>query len=107
MPTKYKTLAAALALTLGGVGAFATTVAASAPAVDDSSEDANEGPDIPITGPDLDRASAVALAFTGEGTVTDTEIEDEESYYEVEVRMDDGSEVDVQLDEDFKVIGTD
>ena len=33
-------------------------------------DDANEGPDIPITGADLDRASAVALGFTGEGRVT-------------------------------------
>ena len=30
---------------------------------------------------------------------------DEESYYEVEVTRADGSQVDVQLDRDFKVVG--
>ena len=68
-------------------------------------EDESEGPDVPITGADLDRASAAALAHTGEGRVTDTEVGDEESYYEVEVTLDDGTQVDVQLDEDFDVVG--
>jgi hypothetical protein len=36
--------------------------------------------------------------------VTDTEVGDEESYYEVEVTRDDGSQVDVQLDRDFNVV---
>ena len=30
---------------------------------------------------------------------------DEESYYEVEVTMDDGTQIDVQLDENFTVVG--
>ena len=47
-----------------------------------------------------------ALAFTGEGRVTGTEVGDEESYYEVEVTLDDGSEVDVQLDKNFEVVGS-
>lgn len=59
----------------------------------------------PITGDALDRASAAALDHLGEGEVTDTEVGDEESYYEVEVTLPDGSEVDVQLDEDFTVVG--
>ena len=37
--------------------------------------------------------------------VTDTEVGDEDSYYEVEVTLDDGSQVDVQLDEGFNVVG--
>jgi hypothetical protein len=37
--------------------------------------------------------------------VTETEVGDEESYYEVEVTRDDGSQVDVQLDRDFDVVG--
>ncbi len=57
-----------------------------------------------ITGPALEQASAAALAHTGEGTVTETEVGDEESYYEVEVTVDNGSEVDVQLDENFSVV---
>ncbi|MDH3679036.1 MAG: hypothetical protein OEV40_03715 [Acidimicrobiia bacterium] len=61
--------------------------------------------DVPITGDALEKASAAALDHLGEGTVTDTEEGDEESYYEVEVTLDDGREVDVQLDRDFNVVG--
>ncbi len=61
--------------------------------------------DTPIGRADLDRASAAALASTGGGRVTGTEVNDEESYYEVEVTLDDGSQVDVQLDEQFQVVG--
>ena len=60
----------------------------------------------PITGDALERASAVALEETGGGRVTDTEVGDEESYYEVEVTLDDGSQVDVQLDDEFNVVGS-
>ena len=60
----------------------------------------------PITGSALGRASDAALASTGEGRVTETEVGDEESYYEVEVTLDDGSQVDVQLDRDFNVVGS-
>ncbi len=74
---------------------------------DGPGEDGAEGPDQPITGPDLEPASAAALAYVGEGRVTETEIEDEESYYEVEVTLDDGRQIDVQLDEAFNVVGTD
>ena len=59
----------------------------------------------PITGDALDKASAAALEHTGGGRVTETEVGDEESLYEVEVTLDDGSQVDVQLDEDFDVVG--
>ncbi|MEJ7833781.1 MAG: hypothetical protein WKF79_12760 [Nocardioides sp.] len=59
-----------------------------------------------ITGDALERASAAALEHTGEGTVSDTEVGDEESYYEVEVTLDNGDEVDVQLDEDFSVVSS-
>jgi uncharacterized membrane protein YkoI len=108
MNKKTATVIAAGTLLAGGLAVAATTSAASdEPGEVDDADDRNEGPDIPITGPDLDRASAVALDFTGEGRVTGTEIEDEESYYEVEVTLDDGSEVDVQLDEEFNVVGTD
>ena len=65
--------------------------------------DDSEGP---ITGSELDRASAAALAETGEGRVTETEVGDEDSFYEVEVTLDDGSQVDVQLDRDFQVVGS-
>ncbi|MFD9669848.1 hypothetical protein ACFWAY_51300 [Rhodococcus sp. NPDC059968] len=60
----------------------------------------------PITGDALARASAVAVAHTGGGTVTGTEVGDEESLCEVEVTLPDGNQVDVQLDENFTVVGT-
>jgi uncharacterized membrane protein YkoI len=59
----------------------------------------------PITGSALDRASTAALSHTGGGRVTDSEVGDEESYYEVEVTRGDGSQVDVQLDRNFNVVG--
>lgn len=58
-----------------------------------------------ITGPALERASQAAIAHLGGGEVTDTEVGDEESYYEVEVTTADG-QVDVQLDREFDVVGT-
>jgi hypothetical protein len=61
--------------------------------------------DRPITGDALVKASAAALASTGGGRVTGTEVGDEDSYYEVEVTLDDGRQVDVQLDENFDVVG--
>jgi uncharacterized membrane protein YkoI len=68
-------------------------------------DDANEGPAVPITGSALDQASAAALAYLGEGTVTDSEVGDEEGYYEIEITRDNGREVDVHLDENFNVLG--
>jgi len=59
----------------------------------------------PISGTELEKAEAAALDHTGGGTVTDTEVGDEESLYEVEVTMNDGSQVDVQLNADFDVVG--
>jgi len=60
----------------------------------------------PITGSALDQAKAAALQHTGEGRVTETEVDDEESYYEVEVTLADGSETDVQLDRKFNVVSS-
>ena len=82
---------AATALIVGGGSLLAATG-------DDS--------ETPITGDALGRASAAALEKTGGGRVTDTEVGDEESYYEVEVTLDDGSQVDVQLDDEFNVVGS-
>ncbi len=92
----------------GGPETFPETSQADSPGDQQSSEDSDdavEGPDVPITGSDLDRATEAALAFTGEGHVTDTEVGDEESYYEVEITLGDGRQIDVQLDEAFNVVG--
>jgi uncharacterized membrane protein YkoI len=59
----------------------------------------------PIEGAALARATAAALAHTNGGRVTETEAGDEEGLYEVEVTLADGSQVEVQLDRDFAVLG--
>jgi uncharacterized membrane protein YkoI len=86
----------------GAIGALALAGTTYAVAGSPSDDDAT---DTPIRGADLERASAAALAHTGGGRVTGTEVGDEESYYEVEVTLDDGTQVDVQLDEGFDVVG--
>ena len=58
-----------------------------------------------ITGSALQKASDAALEHTGGGTVTETEVGDEESYYEVEVTTDEGQQ-DVQLDRNFNVVSS-
>ena len=96
MERSKKILLAATAaglVVLGGAGA----------AIAGGDDDAT---DRPIEGPALEQASDAALAETGGGTVTETEVGDEESLYEVEVTLDNGDQVDVQLDEDFQVVGT-
>jgi uncharacterized membrane protein YkoI len=62
--------------------------------------------DQPLEGSDLDRATAAALAHTGGGTVVDSELGDDGASYEVEVRLDDGSVIEVQLDDRFQVAGS-
>ena len=93
---------AAIASAAGGGGTPSQPAAAAQPA---ENEGGNEAPDQAIGGSDLDKASAAALQHTGGGQVTDTEVGDEESYYEVEVSRTDGGQVDVQLDRSFQVVG--
>src|SRR3954454_16233490 len=71
-----------------------------------ASNNDNGAGDQPIEGAALQKASDAALAETGGGKVTETEVNDEESYYQVEVTLDDGSQVDVQLDRNFHVAGS-
>jgi len=61
--------------------------------------------DKPLTGANLDRAVAAALASTGGGTVTGTEAGDDGAAFGVEIRFKDGRQVEVNLDKDFKVVG--
>jgi len=63
------------------------------------------GDDEPLTGTDLEKASQAALKHTGGGTVVETEVGDDGAAYGVEVRLDDGQVVEVNLDENFKVTG--
>lgn len=64
----------------------------------------DDGSGTPVTGSELDRASAVALDATGGGQVTGSEKNDEEGYYEIEVTRDDGTQVDVHLDRNLDVL---
>jgi hypothetical protein len=88
------------------IGASAVAVVAIGGSAGIAAATGGDDNEAPITGDALDRATAAALEATGEGHVTETEVGDEESYYEVEVTLDDGSQVDVQLDRDFKVVGS-
>jgi hypothetical protein len=65
---------------------------------------ATGGDDPPLEGPDLARATESALAETGGGEVVESEVGDGGAAYEVEVRLDDGTVVEVQLDDRFEVI---
>jgi uncharacterized membrane protein YkoI len=89
------TAGAAAIVVLGGAGiAYAAT-------------DGFEGSDR-LTGDDLDRASSAALAEVGEGTVSEAERSDSLDHdYSVEVRLNDGRDVDVELDDDFEVVRVD
>jgi uncharacterized membrane protein YkoI len=86
-------LIAALVVAAGAVSAGFAIAAASG---DD---------DKPLTGVTLERATAAALKHTGGGTVTETELGDDGAAYSVEVRRKDGSQVEVNLNESFEVIG--
>jgi uncharacterized membrane protein YkoI len=103
MNTKLKRgiLAAAAAAVLGLGGA---AIAGATGGGDGGGGKGDDGAGKPITGAALNRASAVALDYTGGGRVSDTEFQDEEGYYEVEVTRDDGSNVDVHLDSHFNVL---
>jgi uncharacterized membrane protein YkoI len=57
------------------------------------------------TGPGAAKAKAAAVADVG-GTANAVEKDDEEGAWEVEVTKADGSTVDVHLDENFDVIGS-
>jgi hypothetical protein len=81
----------ALAIVAGGAGAVVATGAG-----DD---------DRPIEGAAYDESVAAALEHTGGGEVIETEIGDDGAAYGVEVRLDDGRVVEVNLDENFEVIG--
>ena len=95
--TRTKLIAASVA----GAAAVTLGVAAIATA---GGEDAGER-ETPIAAAEYQRAADAALAAVP-GKVTDTEVGDEEGYYEVEVTRADGSEVDVHLDQSFTLLGS-
>jgi uncharacterized membrane protein YkoI len=99
MQTRTKAVIAGAAIAAAAAGAGVGIAGADNGPDDDAT-------DRPIPAAELDRASAAALDATGGGRVTETEVDDEESWYEVEVTLDDGSQVDVQLDRNFNVVSS-
>ena len=95
--TKKVLIVGAVVAALGAGGA------AIAVGTDESGDD--DATQKSISGSALQQASDAALEHTGGGEVTETEVGDEESYYEVEVTTDDGQQ-DVQLDRDFNVVSS-
>lgn len=85
---------------VGGALAVALLGGGTAVAVATAGDD-----DRPLSGSDLKRATAAALEHTGGGAVMETEVGDGGAAYGVEIRLDDGSVVEVSLDRNFRVIG--
>jgi hypothetical protein len=88
-------------LVVGGLAAAAVIAVGAGAGVASGGDDNN-----PLTGGAYSRATAAALAHLGGGTVVETEVGDGGAAYEVEVRRDDGSVVEVELDKNFDVIGS-
>jgi uncharacterized membrane protein YkoI len=86
---------------IGGVLALALIGGGTAIAVATAAGDDDQ----PLRGSNLAKATAAALAHTGGGTVIESEVGDDGAAYGIEIRRDDGSVVEVSLDEHFNVIG--
>ena len=92
MSTKAKILiAAGVAIVVAGAAATVSV--------------ATSSDDQPLEGAQLERATEAALEYTGEGQVVESESGEGVGAYEVAVLLDDGSVVEVQLDERFDVTG--
>jgi Peptidase propeptide and YPEB domain len=91
---KFIAIAAAIAaLAAGGVGiAYAV----------------GGGDDEQVTGPDAEKAKSAALKAVGGGSVTEVERQDGDGagVFEVEVKRDDGSQVEVHIDGRYQPVGT-
>jgi uncharacterized membrane protein YkoI len=74
---------------------------------DDKGADSEEG----LTGLDAQKAKSAAIAAVGGATITEVEREDgDDGYgasggYEVEVKREDGTQLEVHLDGDYDVVG--
>ena len=87
---------------------FITGIAAAAAAISGASIAAastTPGDDQPLSGTALQQASDAAIARTGPGTVTSAETDnDANTSYEVNVQLNSGSRVEVELDGSFQVV---
>ena len=73
--------------------------------LDDDFDDLGDANGPALTDADRAMASSAALARVGQGTVTEVERDDDDgAAYEVEVRLSDGTQVEVGLGADFQVL---
>ena len=91
--TRKILIGGALTVVFAGVGAGI--------GVANATDSGDESADVSLTGTSLDRASEAALVETGGGEVVDSEVEDEGGY-EVEVNLDDGRQIEIQLGQEHR-----
>ena len=108
MITKLKkvliTVVALAALALGGSALAGAQGGGNSTAQEKEHSEAGDASK-PITGDAKAKAEKAALAATGGGKVNQTELDNENgATYEVEVAKPDGTQVDVRLDDSFKVV---
>ena len=73
----------------------------------DQRDDRRDADDVPLTDADLASATDAALAEAGGGTVTDVDRSDDADHaFEVDVLLEDGDELEVELADDFTVVWT-
>jgi len=98
--------AAVAGVALGGYGIASATTQTDPVNIDDDGTSEDNDSDTPLVGSDLERATAAALDHTGGGEVTETETGDDGAAFGVEIRLADGRQVEVNLDAEFTVIGS-
>lgn len=73
----------------------------------DQRDDLRDADDVPLTDAEVTSATDAALAEAGGGTVTDADRSDDADHaFEVDVRLEDGDELEVELADDFTVVRT-
>lgn len=73
----------------------------------DQRDDRRDADDVPLTDAEITSATDAALAEAGSGTVTDVDRSDDADHaFEVDVLLDGGDELEVELDDDFTVVWT-
>lgn len=73
----------------------------------DQREDRTDADDVPLTDAEITSATDAALAEAGSGTVTDVDRSDDADHaFEVDVQLEDGDELEVELADDFTVVWT-
>jgi hypothetical protein len=85
---------------VGGALALAVVAGGTGLAIASGGDD-----DRPLTGSELDKATAAALEHTGGGSVVETDVGEDGAAYGVEIRLANGSVVELFLDANFHVTG--